>query len=363
MSEPTSESTSEPVIEALYFDGRSARGLPVQLRVAERRLIAQPGPGDADRMPLDWPLADLRWPERERHVQRVIHLRRGGELQVADADAFDAWRRSLGHHDSWVVRAQQHWRATLLALVLLVAVLGVGYRWGVPWVADAIVAAVPARADAAIGDAALQNLQERWFKPSKLPPARQQALREAFAAALAQAHPAAEQAPWRLHFHAGGEMLGANALALPGGAIVITDELVRLLDEHDDTILGVLAHEYGHVRLRHGMKALVKFGLVSAATSAALGDYSAVIAGLPAVLAQLGYSRDAEREADAEAARILRTSGRSPAAMLVLFERMAQTPAGRARPPIALASHPLDDERMQFFRDAARGPLPDAPAR
>jgi predicted Zn-dependent protease len=87
---------------------------------------------------------------------------------------------------------------------------------------------------------------------------------------------------------------------------------------------------------------------------------------VPVLLAQAGYSRDAEREADAVAARLLRASGRSPAVMVVLFERLQQrnaepaeggasAPRGaRIRPPIALASHPHDEERVRFFREAAR---------
>ena len=78
---------------------------------------------------------------------------------------------------------------------------------------------------------------------------------------------------------------------------------LELLKGADDAVLGVLAHEHGHVKRQHGLHAVVRFGLVSAATSVALGDFSAVLAGVPALLAHMGYSRDAEREADAWGAR------------------------------------------------------------
>ena len=76
---------------------------------------------------------------------------------------------------------------------------------------------------------------------------------------------------------------------------------------------------------------------------------------MPAWLAQMGYSRDAEREADAVAVRLLRASGRSPAVMVVLFERLAERPDAKAGPAIALASHPNDAERKRCFRQAAGG--------
>ena len=202
----------------------------------------------------------------------------------------------------------------------------------------------------------MEQLRSGLFEPTKTAPELQAQWRSRLDAALRQAYPEGP-APWQLHF-AGGGRLGPNAVALPGGHIVITDELLALLQGADDAVLGVLAHEHGHVRRRHGLHAVVRFGIVSAATSVALGDFSAVIAGVPALMAHMGYSRDAEREADADAARVLLAAGRDPAAMVVLFERLD----GRAKQregeggglSIAFASHPADEERIRFFREAAR---------
>lgn len=350
------------MIEARYFDGRSARALPVRLVIEQGHLVARDCADSA--VAGRWPLAQVRWPERTRHGQRVIHLAGGGQIDVGDASAFDAWRAASGVRESFVVRVQQHWRGTLTALVLLVAVVAAGYRWGVPWAADAVVALVPGEVDRTVGEAAFEDLRQRWLAPSQLPAARQQALRERCAAAVAAAF-AQEQRPWTLHFHAGGKLLGANAFALPDGSIVITDEMVALLEGHEDTLVGVFGHEYGHLQRRHGMRALARFALVGIATSVALGDFSAVLAGVPAALAQLGYSRDAEREADEQAAQLLLGSGRRPEAMLVLFERLAASSGSDRRRdsalPIALASHPLDEERARFFRDY-RGPRPGSGA-
>ncbi|HEV8313585.1 MAG TPA: M48 family metalloprotease, partial [Burkholderiaceae bacterium] len=68
--------------------------------------------------------------------------------------------------------------------------------------------------------------------------------------------------------------------------------------------------------------------------------------------------RDAEREADAEAVRVLRAAGISPLAMVRFFEAVAQRHgSGKDRERgwlgFAIASHPADAERIRFFRDAA----------
>lgn len=354
------------MIQALYFDGRSARAWTVELSVDAGCLVAvagvpersEPAPGCGSLRPGDpplrWPLARVRWPERTRHGQRVLHLPGGAALQVADAAAFDAWRRGVGPVDGWVVRVQQNWRATLVAVLLLVGGLAAGYRWGLPWLTQSLLGAVPAAVDREVGEAALRSLEGHWLQPSGLPAARQAALRASFASAVAQAYPDGSAPTYRLMFFDAGPAIGPNAFALPGGSIVVTDALVQLLHDRDDTLVGVLGHELGHVRRRDGMQSVVRGALIGGGVALALGDFSSLAAGAPVWLAQLGYSRDAERAADAEAARLLRASGRSPAVMGVLFDRLAALP-GRVAPPLALASHPLDDERVRFFENAASG--------
>lgn len=352
----TGRARTGEAIAATWYDGRSARGRAVQAMVEGDTLWLDDEAGERHGVAL----RRVQWPERTRHGQRVAQLPGGGSLSFSDAAAFDAWWRAQGHRESWVVRAQQHWRATLAALAGLLLVGAAGYVWGVPWVASGVVAVTPAEVESAIGDTALDQLRSSLFEPTKTTPEAQAQWRSRLEAALKQAYPEGP-APWQLHF-AGGGRLGANAVALPGGHIVITDELLALLQGADDAVLGVLAHEHGHVRRRHGMHAVVRFGLISAATSVALGDFSSVVAGVPALLAHLGYSRDAEREADADAAQVLRAAGRDPAAMVVLFERLKSKAAEGEGPggsglPIAFASHPADEERIRFFREAA-GRLP-----
>jgi Zn-dependent protease with chaperone function len=345
-------SADPATVSATWFDGQAARGHAAQVRLEGGTLQVHAEDGRTQQ----FDARGLSWPERTRHGRRVLLLPGGGSLDFTDAAAFDTWRRAQGHRESWVVRAQQHWRATLVAVAALVLVLAAGYQWGVPWAAAGVVAALPKNVEDDIGRGALKQLHEGLLGPTQTPPAVQAAWRQRLAAAIEATYPATERPAWTLHFARGGR-IGANALALPGGNIVVTDELLALLEGADDALLGVLAHEHGHVRRRHGMNALVRFTIVSGATSVVLGDFSALLAGVPALLAHLGYSRDAEREADADAARVLRASGRQPAAMVALFERLAaergKGDARPAAPPIAFASHPADEDRIRFFREAS----------
>jgi hypothetical protein len=215
-----------------FFDGRSAAPQRVQLEVDHGDLLlVQPGIP-----PRRVPLRSLQWPERTRHGLRLLHLPDGGVLQSFDAHAFDRWAAlHAGRGDSWVIGLQQSWRRTAVALGLTAGILAAGYQWGLPLASRAVLRAVPESVDRELGALALAQLQERgWLQPSELSPGVCPRLRQRLAEALHQ-WPAAT-APWELRCHK--SRLGANAFALPGGMIVLTDDLVRLVDGSDDVLLG-----------------------------------------------------------------------------------------------------------------------------
>jgi len=358
----TAAEADPPALAADYFDGVSARARRVKLRVVGSVLQV-----DGDGIALRWPLAELRWPERSRHGARVAHASDGGAVQALDAQAWDRWARASGIGESAIVRAQQNWRSALVAVALLVLLAAAGYRWGVPWLARATLAALPASVDRTIGETVLGSLEGQLLLPSTVDAARQQQVRTAFAQALARTEPGFARSRHALRFYASPDRrgadaqrrLGPNAFALPGGTIVVTDEMLTLLQGRDDVLIGVLGHEYGHVRRRHGMRLLVQAALIGTATSIAWGDFSSVLAAAPVLLGQSAYSRDFEREADDDAIALLRADGLSPSVMTELFERLAarRPAAGDGADAfdlgIALASHPADAERVRRFRDAA----------
>ena len=334
----------DEALAAEYFDGRSARARAVRLRRDGTQLLID-GEGIAQRVPL----SRIQWPERTRHGPRVAELPDGASLHCADAAAWDAFAQACGRGDDVVVRAQQSWRAVLASLAGLVVVIVALYAWGIPMAAGAALALIPESADRAVGEVAMRSLDEQLMKPSALPAAEQQRLREAFARALA-AQPAGSVPAHRIEFRK--SRIGPNAFALPGGSIVMTDELVTLVEGDAAAITGVLGHELGHVKHRDGMRMLLQASAVGVLASAVVGDFNSLLAAVPVVLGQSAYSRDAERRADAEAVRLLRDAGLSPAVMVGFFEKMAKA-NGDHTLGIAISSHPADAERIRFFREAA----------
>src|SRR5690606_3269359 len=139
------------------------------------------------------------------------------------------------------------------------------------------------------GQEAIDWLDDGLTEPSRLPVARQDEIRARFARMLERG--GEDPAPGTLLFRS-GVGIGANAFALPGHVILVTDELVEAAAEveaavPDAALLGVLAHEYGHMRGHHLMRRLVKVSVLAVASSAIWGDIGTLAAVVPTVLGGL----------------------------------------------------------------------------
>ena len=357
MNDTQSAPDAEPAsVAADYFDGRSARAHPVRVHVADGHLVIVGA--DIHRRE---PLASVRWPERTRHGARLLHLADNAALHCRESLAWDNWSADhAGRRDSLVVRAQQRWRWVMVSTLVLLVMIFVSYKHVLPLAARGVVALIPLTADEALGESALASIDENGLmKPTTLSADKQAAVRAAFAQSVAHLPPA-DVPGYQLEFRQ--STIGPNAFALPGGTIVLTDELYERVDGDRDILVGVLGHELGHLRHRHGMRMLVQAGVLSAAAGALYGDFSTLFSQVPVLLGQANYSRAFEHEADVDAVRLMRAGGISPAVMARFFVKVRQPrPGAKAasapalpRLPIALASHPADEERIEFFENAAR---------
>jgi predicted Zn-dependent protease len=139
-----------------------------------------------------------------------------------------------------------------------------------------------------------------------------------------------------------------NAFAAPGGVVVVHAGLLRSADNAEE-IAGVLAHEIAHAELRHSLKTMVKGMGLRALVAVALGDFSGTaLAEAAKNLTELGFSREAEREADRDGLRRLVTARIDPAGMVHFFEKLAKQQG--AAPPALLSTHPAIEERIAELR-------------
>ncbi len=154
-----------------------------------------------------------------------------------------------------------------------------------------------------------------------------------------------------------------NAFAMPGGFIGINTGLI-VAAEDESELAGVMAHEIAHVVQRHiarGLTQQQKSGHLALASMAAAllaalvpGGGANLAAGIAAfgqaaaIEQQLGFSRDAEQEADRTGFEMLRKAGYDPNGMAIMFGRLMKSASlneGRGG-GVYSSTHPLSIQRM-----------------
>jgi Zn-dependent protease with chaperone function len=326
------------------FDGITSRAHPVEATLDAGLLRI-----DGDGIALVVPLGGVSVAPPVGAARGVAHLPEGRELHSADLAALARLAHALPARspERWARTLESRLVYALAALIVSVLVVFAGLRWGVPAAASLAAHTLPAGLDAHIGREALALMEKISLDPSKLPAARQQTIAQGLAGyCRRQACP-----PHRLLFR-DSPMFGANAMALPGGTVVVTDELVKLA-RHDDEVLAVIAHELGHVQHRHSLRLALQSigaGAILVAITGDIGSVTDLAAGLPSLLLQTGYSRDMEREADAYALVWLKTACIPSRRFADLLGRLDK----QASDANLLDSHPGTRERIQPFL-AARG--------
>jgi Zn-dependent protease with chaperone function len=142
-----------------------------------------------------------------------------------------------------------------------------------------------------------------------------------------------------------------NAFAAPGEQIVLTRGLIQNANSPEE-LAGVIAHEMGHGLEMHPETGIVRALGLSAAAELMLGGNAGTIANLGLVLAQLSYTRAAEREADEHALRILKATSISSKGLADFFERMAKAEGASSGQPGGdlLRTHPQTKERLLRVR-------------
>ncbi len=153
-----------------------------------------------------------------------------------------------------------------------------------------------------------------------------------------------------------------NAFAAPGGFILVSRGMLRCC-RNEDELASVLAHEIGHVQREHGLRAISKSRWTSAATimvaeagknlgGQQLAELTTLFEGsitdVTKTLADSGYARAFEREADGDAIVIMQRVGYNPEGLVNMLaemgKRLEKDKRGFAK------THPDPNDRIKDLR-------------
>ncbi len=341
--------------QAKCYDGRSPVATPVELIAHPeslclelREIVAEASPGAVTPrfvsftdLKLDPPIGRGAW---------ALRLADGMVVECP-AEIYESLasliRPSVGARFShW---AERSLKIAAACFALSIAVLFLFFQYGIPFLAKRAVAVVPFEVEQTITHEAMRLLDRIYFAPSEMAPGTQDALREGFAALVAQ-YPGAPE--YKILFRR--SKIGPNAFALPGGIMIMTDELVDFLD-NDEQIYSVLAHELGHIHHSHGLQAALQATGHAVVITVFLGDVTSALsiaAALPSVLVEKGHSRKFEREADTYATEFAMRTDLEPHHLIDALEKLTRH-YGDVDDMVILSTHPPTKDRVKLIRNVA----------
>ena len=313
--------------------GRKVRG---QVRLEDRRIVFTGSSGEPDLVWDEFGIAVFR-------ARRGIFLRStldDSSMEVLGQGFEKELRDGMGveiQHAAFSTYLKSEWSRVVLLLggFFVVAVVSMIL---VRWQSERLSAYIPAEAEQSIGRRAFeQSFAPRIVAlPEDLQPTWKALIDRVVANERLNGH--------NVEIHLVKEPV-ANAFAFPGGFVAVTTELV-LKAESPEEILGVVAHELGHVIHRHAIKGLAgDIGMfVFAGLLFGVTDVYSVAALSATRIHQLEYSREQELDADITGLHILSDAKISHKGLKDFFSRPKELPGEKV--PRWLSTHPLDEERV-----------------
>lgn len=342
-----SEAETRTSIDGVWHPARSSRAVPATFSVGADRECTARDAGGA--VLASGSLNAMTFTDRVGSIPRRIVFEDDSVFETADNDAIDRLLVSFGRRHTGLIHSLERFHPRLAVFVVLVIILAIGlYRYAVPALVEVAVAVTPPVVPQLLSQSVLASLDQTVFDPSGLDAEAQRKITSDFEALTALAPRGADG--FTLNFRKGGT-IGPNAFALPDGSIVLTDELVALADD-EEAVLGVLAHEIGHVEHQHSLRQLYRAAGVTGLIFLIGGDIGAgtedvLIQG--AALISLSYSRAMEAESDRFSVDLMHKAGRDPMAIVRFLELLRDKLHDDSQADF-LSTHPATPARIEETR-------------
>ena len=327
---------------SVFFDGRSNHKHVVNLAFTDRLEIVASGAPDGALL-ARWPYDAVRRVDGPDGVLRLACTAAPplARLELRDAaEKVNVLRLCRTLDGPGSAASVPVWRIVAASLAAAAAIIGMAW-FGMPLLADRLVAVIPYVWEKPLGDAVDSQLRLVFGKACAWPDGVAALVKLVGRLQTAAQLPIAPD-PVVLR----SKM--ANAFALPGGRVYLLSRLLAK-SETPDELAGVLAHELGHVAHRDGLRRLIRNGGTSFLVGLMFGDVTGSGAVLMAGRAVLSasYSRADEDRADAFAVTIMHRLGRPTAPLGALLTRIAGS--ADEEEGSLLRDHPLTPERTAML--------------
>ena len=149
-----------------------------------------------------------------------------------------------------------------------------------------------------------------------------------------------------------------NAFSTSGGHIFVTRGLIDCADS-EDALAAVIAHEIGHIQLKHSLKSIKTsryteaFKATANATMSTMGmsdmadTLDDMVGDVITDMVNNGYSQGQEYDADKKAIELMAAAGYNPDAMISMLQKMADQQKGKKSG--FYKTHPSPESRISHL--------------
>jgi Zn-dependent protease with chaperone function len=324
----------------IFFDGETA--IPKEIEVifdTEKSVLVFETENNKHHF---WNLDEIEFQTKSKYM----YLEYGNDpiqnIKISDSDFVNRiqdFRKKKGNQSWYHKLMDMGIKAHILFTVFIFAIIGFGYFYAIPWVAEKAVVIIPEDYDSHLGTAFFE--QNMLF--SDIDTKKTKAL-NLFTKELKLKNTK------KLKFTVVNSPI-VNAYALPDGNVVVFSGILNTMKDYDE-LVGLIGHEVAHVNHRHSMKMVCRNLSGYIFVSAILGDANGIMATIGDNvnnLQSLSYSRNFEHEADVEGFEIIALNKINPKGMSNLFKRLQDEEVVSI--PEFLSSHPVTTERIKDINE------------
>ena len=295
-------------------------------------------------------LKDLRIDPPLGTLSRKIYLPNSYLFETSQNDLVDQIKAN-GFWKRLVKIEKTGWHLILFAIITPILAFGL-YSLVIPLFISFAIFMTPEAAIRLIDKNTIKSMDLAFMDPSELSPERQEDIQELFSVLVTQAESETmrkrRMPNYNLLFRT-SEHMGPNAFALPGGTIVLTDELVNMFPEEDYVLNAVIGHEIGHVVEEHSLKQIYRALGMAALVSLVAGDAGPMLEDIVlegSALLSLSFSRKHEMQSDDYSYELLKSSGLRTDGLVTFFNRINEEfPIPEAGE--WMMTHPLSRKRVE----------------
>lgn len=324
-------------LKGVFFEARSARSRRGFLTLLPDHLLWEEG-GQRKRFePSDYTIETPL-----KNCPLIVEFHEGQRIEVDHEDyEFAELKKVLTSESKLLLWLENNFKALVLLLLAGVVIVFVGVRYVIPAASYWIAEKVPHSWAIALDEQIIKQLDDGYFEPSEVSPIYEFGLAYYFEEKLPD-----EELNILFRKHS-----SPNAFALAGNTMILTDEIIELLQTRE-RLLAIVLHELGHLKNRDVLASIIASSSLAALSVVLVGEMPGITESLfggGVFLASSSYSRDAERKADLFAKNALLQMGLPTSCLTESFEIMREK-FGAVEELVGvlsyLSTHPTFEERL-----------------